>query len=177
MSRIGNKPIKIPEKCEISLKDGVIYVKGPRGELHWRYPREINVEIKEGNIVVSRKGNSKKERAFHGLTRALINNMVIGTTQGFEKTLEVNWPGSKMKMEKDTLHIEMNYNVLDYKAPEGITIEIVRGNKIRVAGIDKQKVGEVAARIRAFMPPEPYKGKGIRYEGEYVKIKPGKVGA
>ncbi len=177
MSRIGKKPIEIPDKVEIEVKDNLIKVKGPKGELEREVRPEIKVEEKDGSIIVSPLGESKKIRAFWGLTRALIANMVKGVTEGFEKKLEIEGVGYKAKLEGDNLILNMGYShPVSIKKPEGIEFSVEK-NLITVSGIDKEEVGQIAAKIRAVRKPEPYKGKGIRYKGEQVRRKVGKKAA
>lgn len=176
MSRIGRKPIPISEGIKINIKNDLISVKGPLGELSWNFPADMNVARKGKEIVVSRPNDSKTLRSLHGLTRVLIANMLEGVSKGFQKTLSIKGIGysAEMKGKSLLLNVGFSHPVL-FSPPENVAIEIPENLKIRVSGIDKQKVGQVAARIRSIRPPEPYKGKGIRYEGEYVKKKAGKT--
>ncbi len=177
MSRIGKKPIEIPEKLEIEVKDSLIKVKGPKGELEREIRPEIKAEIKEGKVLFSPLGESKKIRAFWGLTRALIANMIEGVTKGFEKKLEIEGVGYKANLEGQDLVLNMGYShPVKIEKPEGIDFSVEK-NIITVSGIDKEKVGQIAAKIRAVRKPEPYKGKGIRYQGEQVRRKVGKKAA
>ncbi|HDS09492.1 MAG TPA: 50S ribosomal protein L6 [Firmicutes bacterium] len=178
MSRIGKKPVLIPEKCEVSLnQDNVINVRGPLGQLSYQVPQEIAVEIKGHEVLVSRSSEIPSIRSKHGLVRSLIFNMVHGVTKGYEKRLELIWAGGKVMLEGNTLKFDVNFIKTEIIPPEGINIKLDRGNKITVSGIDKQKVGEVAAKIRDVLPPEPYKQKGIRYENEVIRKKAGKAKA
>ncbi len=177
MSRIGQKPIKIPAKVKVSLEGNNVLVEGPRGRLNFNMPEGISLSIKDDIISVLRSGDEKKIRAFQGLTRSLIKNMIIGVTDGFIKELDIIGVGYRAQVKGKTLSLQIGLShAVDYKIPEGITIEVPKPINITVKGIDKQKVGETAAELRAFCPPEPYKGKGIRYRGEYVRKKAGKSG-
>lgn len=175
MSRIGKKPIPIPQGVEVKVEGGQVVVKGPKGALSQRVPTEIEVRVLDGEVRVERKAETRRARALHGLMRSLIANMVHGVTQGFEKRLEIVGVGYRAQLEGRTLRLALGYShpVL-YPIPEGINIEVPQPTKIVVKGIDKQKVGQVAAEIRALREPDSYKGKGIRYEGEVVRLKVGK---
>ncbi len=177
MSRIGRKPITVPSGVNVDLKDNVATVKGPKGQLQRRLPAEMTVSIDDGTVTVTRPSDIGKHRALHGLTRTLINNMVEGVTKGFSKSLEIRGVGYKAEATAQGARLVVGYShTVDYKAPEGIKIS-VDGAIVKVEGIDKEKVGQVAAEIRKVRPPEPYKGKGIRYVGEHVRTKAGKTGA
>jgi len=175
MSRIGKVPIPIPEKVEVKVEGDTVSVKGPKGSLSHRLPPEIYVELQDGQIWVRRKNDSRRARSLHGLNRTLIANMVKGVTEGFEKKLEIVGVGYRAALQGRTLQLSLGYShpVL-YPIPEGIEITLDSPTNITVKGIDKQKVGQVAAEIRALRKPEPYKGKGIRYAGEEVRRKAGK---
>ena len=178
MSRIGKSPITVPDGVEVTIADRHIKIKGPKGELEYTFLPLVEVLYKDNQIVISRKNDDKESRSAHGLTRALINNMIIGASEGFEKRLEIIGVGYRAQAsgKKITLNLGFSHPI-DYEAPEGVTIEMDKENKniIIVSGIDKQKVGEVAAQIRKYRLPEPYKGKGIRYIDEYVHRKAGKA--
>lgn len=178
MSRIGKSPITVPDGVEVTITDRHIKIKGPKGELEYTFLPLVEVLYKDNQIVISRKNDDKESRSAHGLTRALINNMIIGASEGFEKRLEIIGVGYRAQAsgKKITLNLGFSHPI-DYEAPEGVTIEMDKENKniIIVSGIDKQKVGEVAAQIRKYRLPEPYKGKGIRYIDEYVHRKAGKA--
>ena len=177
MSKIGKKPIPIPDNVNVEIKGNSITVKGPKGVLTWQFHPLIDVKIVDKNIIVQRMNEEKFYRSLHGTTRQIINNMIIGVTQGYRKVLLVEGMGYKVGMEGKKLVLNVGYShPVHYIPPEGINIK-VEGNKIIVEGIDKQKVGEVAACIRRIKEPDPYKGKGIRYEDEKIKLKPGKAGA
>ncbi len=176
MSRIGRKPITVPSGVNVDVKDNVATVKGPKGQLQRRLPAEMTVSIDEGIITVTRPSDVGKHRALHGLTRTLINNMVEGVTNGFTKSLEIRGVGYKAEPTAKGARLVVGYShPVDYEAPEGVKIS-VEGAIVKIEGIDKEKVGQVAAEIRQVRPPEPYKGKGIRYVGEHVRTKAGKTG-
>ena len=180
MSRVGNRPISLPSEVKVSVKDRRLEVEGPRGKLSLDIPSGIRVNIGEKEIKVERESEEKKIKALHGLTRTLINNMVIGVTQGYKKELEVVGIGYSARMEGKKLLLQVGYShPVYFEPPEEVSLNVrkERNTVITVEGIDKQKVGEVAAEIRRIRPPDPYKGKGIRYLGEVVHLKPGKKGA
>ncbi len=175
MSRIGRKPIPVPPGVQVSLEDGRITVRGPRGELSWEWPRDIQVELEDGHIVVRRPSDLPRHRALHGLTRALIANMVTGVSEGFEKRLELVGVGYRAQMQGDKLVLSVGYSrPVEVQPPPGIEIQVEGTTQVVVRGNDKQAVGQVAANIRAIRSPEPYKGKGIRYVGEPIRRKAGK---
>jgi large subunit ribosomal protein L6 len=175
MSRIGKQPISVPDGVEITIEPELVKVKGPKGELEERVSRQIAVEQDNGEVRVSRSTNRGEHRALHGLTRSLIANMVEGVTNGFEKRLEIQGVGYRAQLQGDKLVLALGYShPVELNAPAGIDFEVPQPTRIVVRGISKQAVGEVAAIIRKQRPPEPYKGKGIRYEGEYVARKVGK---
>jgi large subunit ribosomal protein L6 len=175
MSRIGKQPIPVPEGVEVAIAPELVRVKGPRGELQERVARDIDVKQENGQIVVTRPTDRGEHRALHGLTRSLIANMVEGVTGGFEKRLEIQGVGYRAQLQGRRLVLSLGYShPVEVEAPEGIEFEVPQPTRIVVRGISKQIVGEVAANIRKKRPPEPYKGKGIRYEGEYVARKVGK---
>jgi large subunit ribosomal protein L6 len=178
MSRIGRAPISVPQGVEVKQAGSALEVKGPKGILSQHIPTGISLEIGVGVIHVKRKGDAKRVRSLHGLMRTLIANMVTGVTQGFEKGLEIVGIGYRANVQGKNLQLSLGYShpVL-YAIPEGIELVVEKQNKITVKGTDKQKVGQVAAEIRSFRKPEPYKGKGIRYIGEQVRRKAGKAKA
>ena len=177
MSRIGKKPIPIPQGVSVEVKGNLVVVKGPKGELKREFHPEITVEVKDNTIYVKRHSDAKKYRALHGLTRALINNMVIGVTQGFQKVLEIHGMGYRAQLQGQDLNLQLGFShPVVIKPKPGITFEVQGTNKVIVKGIDKEVVGQQAAEIRALRKPEPYKGAGIRYQGEYVRKKVGKKG-
>jgi large subunit ribosomal protein L6 len=178
LSRIGKLPIKIPEKVDIKITDDLISCKGPKGELSLHYNTEMDVKIDENEIHVNRPSDSKIHRSLHGLTRSLIANMVGGVSEGFRKKLEIVGVGFRAEMRADNLILNIGYShpiVMSF--PDTIKTSCPTPNEIIVEGVDKHLVGLIAAKIRSFRKPEPYKGKGIRYEGEYIRRKAGKTGA
>ena len=175
MSRIGRQPIAVPSSVSVSIEPGVVRVNGPRGELHERLVRDITVEQADGELLVKRPTDRGEHRALHGLTRSLVANMVEGVTAGFEKRLEIQGVGYRAQLKGRDLELALGYShPVPIKAPDGIEFEVPQPTRIVVRGISKQLVGETAANIRKQRKPEPYKGKGIRYEGEYVARKVGK---
>jgi large subunit ribosomal protein L6 len=177
MSRIGKAPIPIPEKVKVTLTPPSISVEGPKGALNMSFSDLVTVDLKESFIQVSAASDHRKSRAMHGLMRTLINNMVVGVTAGFTKSLEIQGVGYRAETDKQTLTLNVGYsNPVVVPIPEGLTIEVEKNTIIHVRGIDKQQVGEMAARIRRVRKPEPYRGKGIRYLGEQVRRKVGKAG-
>ena len=175
MSRIGRKPIPVPETVTVTIEPELVRVHGPRGELSERKPRDITVDQEDGVLLVKRPTDRGEHRALHGLTRSLVANMVEGVTNGYTKTLEIQGVGYRATLQGKNLNLALGYShPVTINAPEGIEFEVPQPTRIIVKGISKQVVGEVAAYIRKQRPPEPYKGKGIRYEGEYVARKVGK---
>jgi large subunit ribosomal protein L6 len=175
MSRIGKQPIAVPSGVEVSIEPELVRVKGPKGELAERVNRDIDVKQENGEILVARPTDRGEHRALHGLTRSLIANMVEGVTNGFEKRLEIQGVGYRAQLQGSKLVLALGYShPVEMDAPEGIDFEVPQPTRVIVRGISKQAVGEVAANIRKARPPEPYKGKGIRYEGEHVMRKVGK---
>ena len=179
MSRIGVKPITVPAGVEVTIAEGnLVTVKGPKGTLTKKFDAAISIKQEENTITVERPTNNKQHRSLHGLTRTLIDNMVIGVTNGFEKKLELVGVGYRAQKQGKKLVMNLGFShPVEMEAPAGITIEVPAPNKIVVSGADKEVVGAVAADIRKWRKPEPYKGKGIRYEGEVVRRKAGKAGA
>ena len=177
MSRVGKSPIPIPDGVQIDVGPARIKVKGPKGSLHEDYDPALTVAIEENEVRVSRPNDKPEMRAKHGLTRALINNMVQGVTQGYEKTLEIQGVGWRATMEGKSLTLALGYShPVKIEPPDGIEFSVDGNTTIKVSGISKQQVGQIAANVRAWRKPEPYKGKGIRYQGEYVRRKVGKAG-
>ena len=175
MSRIGKQPIELPTSVNVSLSPGRVMVNGPLGELTQAVPTRMKIEQEDGRIVVTRPTERGEDRALHGLTRSLISNMVEGVTKGFEKRLEIQGVGYRAGLRGTALELNVGFShpvVVEPRA--GITFDVPAPNQIVVKGIDKQQVGQTAAEVRSVRPPEPYKGKGIRYEGEYVRRKVGK---
>ena len=175
MSRIGKKPIPVPTSVTVSIEPDLVRVNGPKGELTERIPRDITVAQEGEELIVSRPTDRGEHRALHGLTRSLVANMVEGVTAGFEKRLEIQGVGYRAQLKGKDLELALGYShAVPVKAPDGIEFEVPQPTRVVVKGISKQLVGETAAIIRKQRPPEPYKGKGIRYEGEYVARKVGK---
>jgi large subunit ribosomal protein L6 len=176
MSRVGQTPIRIPDGVEVSITARTVRVKGPKGELERVLPEEISAETVDGEVRVARATESREVRALHGLARSLIANMVIGVTEGFEKRLEIHGVGYRAAKQGNGLELAVGFSHSVRKpAPPGIEFEVPAPTRITVRGIDKELVGQVAAEIRAIRKPEPYKAKGIRYEGEYIRRKAGKA--
>ncbi|WP_326717174.1 50S ribosomal protein L6 [Vagococcus jeotgali] len=177
MSRIGNKPVIIPAGVTITQNGDDVTVKGPKGELTRKFSPNITLNIEEGVVTLTRPNDNKENRALHGTMRANLNNMVVGVTEGFEKSLELIGVGYRAQLQGKKLVLNVGYShPVDFETPEGITIEVPSNTSIIVKGANKEVVGELAANIRGVRPPEPYKGKGIRYVGEHVRRKEGKTG-
>jgi large subunit ribosomal protein L6 len=178
MSRIGRLPVPIPSGVNVAMSAGAVQVKGPLGELSWSYPAGLKVDYDESakEIRVARPNDERRFRALHGLARSLINNMIVGVSQGFEKRLEIQGLGYQARLQGERLELVVGFaKPVQKKVPEGLTIEVPDATHIVVRGADKQRVGQFAAEIRAVRPPEPYKGKGIRYAGEQIRRKAGKA--
>lgn len=177
MSRIGQMPVVLPSGVEVKIDGNEVVVKGSKGELSRSFNERIAFELEEGVVTVTRPDETREARSLHGLSRALLSNMVLGVTEGFSKELEIQGVGYRAAPKGKDIELQVGFShpVL-VEAPEGITFEVPEPTKIIVSGIDKEKVGQVAADIRGVRPPEPYKGKGIRYAGEYVRRKAGKAG-
>ena len=177
MSRIGKRPIAIPAGVEVTLDGNDVRVKGPRGELSRRLHKDVIVRRENGEIVVERPSDQPEHRSLHGLSRTLVANMVEGVTTGFTKVLEIVGVGYRAETKPFGLTLALGYShPIDYKAPEGITLRAVNPTTVEVSGTDKEVVGQVAAEIRSLRPPEPYKGKGVKYQGEVIRRKAGKAG-
>ena len=175
MSRIGRKPIPVPAGVEVEIAPGRVAVKGPKGQLQERISHDITVALEDGQLVVSRPSDRSDHRALHGLTRSLVANMVTGVTDGFERRLEIQGVGYRAALRGSDLEMQLGFShPVSVPAPNGISFEVPAPTQVVVRGISKQQVGEIAAQIRKWRPPEPYKGKGIRYEGEFVQRKVGK---
>jgi large subunit ribosomal protein L6 len=178
MSRIGKKPISLPGGVEVDIRGSEVTVIGPKGELSRSFHPDMEIVQEEGILVVRRPTDHRTHRAMHGLTRALLANMVTGVSEGYTRTLEIVGTGYRAEIQGENLIMYLGYShPIEIQPPEGISFEVPRGGRgVIVQGIDKELVGEIAARIRRQRPPEPYKGKGVRYEGEYVRRKAGKAG-
>jgi len=178
MSRLGKKPIPVPKEVKVSVNNGTVLVEGPKGKLDLKLPQRISIENKDSTIFVKRQSDIKTDKSLHGLVRALLVNMIKGVTEGYTKELEIVGVGFRAQMQKNTLTMQLGFShPVIVPVPAGITIEAPKQNQIIIRGIDKEKVGKIASEIRAIYPPEPYKGKGIRYLGEHVKKKIGKAQA
>jgi len=177
MSRIGNKPVDIPEKVKVNVgNDGAVSVEGPKGKLSWQLPRDISAKIDNGKVSLARGAETRSARALHGLSRALVHNMVQGVSEGFSKQLEIEGVGFKAAVQGQNLNLSLGFShpVL-FPIPNEIKITVTDNTKLTIQGIDKKLVGQVAADIRRHYPPEPYKGKGVRYAGEQIRRKEGKT--
>ncbi len=177
MSRIGSLSIVIPQGTEVKIEGSEVMVKGSKGELRRRFTPDMSIALKDGYLIVTRPSDSKIHRSLHGLTRSLLANMVIGVSEGFEKVLEINGVGYRAQKTGDKLLFQVGYaNTVEFFPPPGISIAVEGANRIRVTGIDKEKVGQTAARIRDIRLADSYKGKGIKYLDEVLHLKPGKSG-
>lgn len=178
MSRIGRMPVVLPDGVEVQIKGSHVRVKGPKGELQHTFPADMKISLDDGEVNVKRPSDAKQHRSLHGMTRALINNMVVGVSTGFEIILEVNGVGYRAELSGKNLVLNVGYShPVEVEPPEGINFEVdTRTRQIKIAGYDKQVVGQVAADIRKIRPPEPYKGKGIKYIDERIRRKAGKAG-
>jgi large subunit ribosomal protein L6 len=175
MSRIGKMPVQIPTGCQIQIEERTVTVTGPKGTLDTVVPAEMILEIEGDVLTVKRPSDSREHRSLHGLTRTLVANMVEGVSQGFQRNLEIHGVGYRANLQGENLELALGFShPVVIKPPEGVSFELVTPTRLRVHGIDKQKVGQVAANIRALRKPDPYKGKGIRYAGEHVRKKTGK---
>ena len=177
MSRIGNKAVEIPDKVKVNIdNEGAVSVEGPKGKLSWRLPRDIKGGVKDNRVSLMREAETRSVKALHGLSRSLVHNMVQGVSEGFSKQLEIEGVGFKAAVQGSTLNLSLGFShpVL-FPIPKEIKITIAEGTKLTIQGIDKKLVGQVTADIRRFYPPEPYKGKGVRYAGEQIRRKVGKT--
>jgi len=178
MSRVGRQPIVVPQGVDVSIEGSSVSVKGPKGELSGRFDADMVIELADGEITVSRPTDQARHRALHGLTRSLVANMVEGVHKGYERSLEIHGVGYRALQKGSNVEFSVGYsNPVLFEAPKGVELAVEKPTLVHVRGIDKQAVGEVAARIRRIRPPEPYKGKGIRYSGEHVRRKAGKATA
>ena len=176
MSRIGKQPIAIPPKVKVEIKGQQVSVEGPKGKLNWELPRRTSLKVEDGKVVVSREGDDANAKALHGLSRALVNNMVRGVSDGFVKKLEIQGVGFKASVQGSNVNMTLGYShPIVYPIPAQIKVTVEENTKITIEGPDRQTVGQVAAELRSFYPPEPYKGKGVRYSDERVIRKEGKT--
>ena len=176
MSRIGKQPVTIPAKVKVEVKGQKVHVEGPKGKLDWELPARTTAKVEGANVVVARNGEDAQARALHGLSRALVNNMVKGVSDGFMKKLEINGVGFKAAVAGKTITMNLGYShPIIYNIPDQIKVVVEENTKITIEGPDKQLVGKVAAELRSYYPPEPYKGKGVKYSDEHVKRKEGKT--
>lgn len=177
MSRVGLSPISVPEGVQVNIDENEVVVKGGKGEISRRFHQDISIKLDDGTLVVTRHSDDKTHRALHGLTRSLLANMVEGVSKGFEKVLEITGVGYKVQEKDGKLSFQVGYaNPVEFQAPDDVSVSIEGANRVHVSGISKEIVGDVAARIRAIHPADCYKGKGIKYEGEHIHLKPGKAG-
>ncbi|HEV2392911.1 MAG TPA: 50S ribosomal protein L6 [Verrucomicrobiae bacterium] len=176
MSRIGNQPIPIPPKVKVEVKGQQVFVEGPKGKLNWQLPRRTSIKMDNGRLLVSRQGDDDAVKALHGLSRALVNNMVRGVSEGFVKKLEIQGVGFKAAVQGKMVNMSLGYShPINYAIPDQIKVTVEENTKLTIEGPDRQMVGQVASELRSFYPPEPYKGKGVRYVGEHVTRKEGKT--
>jgi len=177
MSRIGNKAVEIPDKVKVNVdQEGAVSVEGPKGKLQWRLPRQIRASVQDNQVSVVREAESRNVKALHGLSRSLVYNMVQGVSEGFTKQLEIEGVGFKAAVQGSMLNLSLGFShPVTFSIPKDIKITVADNTKITVQGVDKKLVGQVAADIRRFYPPEPYKGKGVRYAGEQIRRKEGKT--
>jgi len=177
MSRIGKKAVEIPDKVKVQIdNEGAVAVEGPKGKLNWQLPRDISAKVENNNVTLVRSGETRSVKALHGLSRALVNNMVEGVSKGFSKDLEIEGVGFKAAVQGQNLNLSLGFShPMLFPIPKDIKITVTENTKISIAGVDKKMVGQVAADIRRYYPPEPYKGKGVRYAGEQIRRKEGKT--
>ncbi len=177
MSRIGNKAVEIPDKVKVNIdNEGAVSVEGPKGKLSWRLPRDIKGSVKDNRVSLMREAETRSVKALHGLSRSLVHNMVQGVSEGFSKELEIEGVGFKAAVQGSTLNLSLGFShPILFPIPKEIKITVAEGTKLTIQGTDKKLVGQVAADIRRFYPPEPYKGKGVRYAGEQIRRKEGKT--
>jgi len=177
VSRIGLMPIPVPQDVRVDVKGNEVTVEGGKGKLIRSFHHDMSIRLKNGNLIVARPTDNRNHRALHGLTRSLLANMVEGVTKGFEKVLELSGVGYRAQKSGDKLSLQIGFShPVDFSPPDGVEIVVEGTNRVRIIGIDKEVVGETAARIRAIRPADPYKGKGVRYAGERIRLKPGKAG-
>src|ERR1700742_4955460 len=176
MSRIGKMPVVVPPKVKVEIKGQKVFVEGPKGKLDFEMPKRTSLKVEGGNIVVSRDGEDAQAKALHGLSRALVNNMVKGVSEGFVKKLEIQGVGFKAAVQGKIVNMTLGFShPINYPIPDQIKVTVEENTKLTIEGPDKQVVGQVASELRSFYPPEPYKGKGVRYAGEHVQRKEGKT--
>jgi large subunit ribosomal protein L6 len=177
VSRIGKKPVAIPKGVDLNIKDRIITVKGPKGELEWAHPERVGIAIEEGQAIVKRADDSKQSRALHGLARSLLQNMVNGVSEGYTRVLEIIGVGYRAQVQGEKVVLSLGYSKpVEFQLPQGVKAEVdKKQTTLTLTGIDKQQVGQVAADIRGLRPPDSYKGKGVRYAGEHVRLKAGKA--
>jgi large subunit ribosomal protein L6 len=177
MSRIGNRAVEIPDKVKVNVdEEGAVSVEGPKGKLQWKLPRQIRASVKDNRVSLMRDAESRSVKALHGLSRSLVHNMVQGVSEGFTKQLEIEGVGFKAAVQGSTLNLSLGFShPVPFSIPNDIKITVADNTKITVQGVDKKLVGQVTADIRRFYPPEPYKGKGVRYAGEQIRRKEGKT--
>ena len=176
MSRIGKQPIALPPKVKVEVKGQHVLVEGPKGKLNLELPKRTSLKVEDGKVLLSRQGDDAQAKALHGLSRALVNNMVRGVSEGFVKKLEIQGVGFKAAVQGQTVNLSLGYShPINYPIPAQIKVTVEENTKLTIEGPDRQVVGQVAAEIRGFYPPEPYKGKGVRYVGEHVQRKEGKT--
>ena len=175
MSRIGNQTISLPEKVSLKIDDAHVTVEGPKGSLEWDMPKGVTISQEDGVITLARASNDRRDKALHGLARSLVSNMVEGVSNGFVRELEIQGVGFRATVKGKLLDLSLGFShPVEHPIPEGLTITVAENTQIKVEGIDKQLVGLFAADVRSYYPPEPYKGKGVRYKDEYVRRKAGK---
>lgn len=176
MSRIGKQPIAVPPKVKVEVKGQQVLVEGPKGKLNFELPRRTSLKVENGNVLISRQGEDAQAKALHGLSRALVNNMVKGVSEGFVKKLEIQGVGFKAAVQGKVVNLSLGFShPVNYPIPDQIKVTVEENTKVTIEGPDRQVVGRVAAEIRSYYPPEPYKGKGVRYVGEHVQRKEGKT--
>lgn len=176
MSRIGKKEITLPEKVKLKINNGEVVVEGPKGKLEWNLPKGIELKVEDSKVLLTRTNEARELRALHGLSRSLVSNMVTGVSDGFVKNLEIQGVGFRAAVQGKNLNLSLGYShPILFAIPEGIKVTVAENTKVKVEGIDKQMVGQAAADIRSYYPPEPYKGKGVRYSDEQVVRKEGKT--
>ena len=177
MSRVGLSPIPVPQGVKVNIKGNEVIVEGSKGKLARSFHPDISIKLKDGNIIVARPTDNRNHRALHGLTRSLLANMVEGVTKGFEKVVELSGVGYRAQKAGNKLSLQIGFShAVDFSPPDGIEIVVEGTNRIRIIGVDKESVGETAAQIRAIRPVDSYKGKGVKYAGERLRLKPGKAG-